>query len=180
MRMLILMLVLLPIISYGAEENDRSNEDFRSAAMLLGAELKSVLMTTIQKDGYIKAVDVCNHEAPEIASKITETTGLNVGRTSLRVRNPENSPTEEQKQVLREFETRWRTTQANPPETSYVDKEGNTVWMKAIVMQPQCVACHGANLAPALKKEILSRYPKDEAIDFQPGQLRGAFVVTSK
>lgn len=49
--------------------------------------------------------------------------------------------------------------------------------MRAIVMQPQCLRCHGATLAPEVSGSIRKNYPADEATGFEPGQLRGAVVV---
>ena len=52
--------------------------------------------------------------------------------------------------------------------------------MKAIVMQPQCAACHGSNIDPELEQAITEKYPNDKATGFDVGNIRGAFVVRSK
>jgi len=51
-------------------------------------------------------------------------------------------------------------------------------YMKAIPTGPQCVVCHGENVAPALAETIQRLYPDDQATGFAPGDLRGAFTVT--
>jgi hypothetical protein len=49
--------------------------------------------------------------------------------------------------------------------------------MKAIVMQPQCLACHGQDLAEPVSAAIEERYPEDQATGFVAGELRGAFLI---
>ena len=50
-------------------------------------------------------------------------------------------------------------------------------YMKAIPTGPQCVLCHGENIAPDLRETIQRLYPEDQATGFAPGELRGAFSV---
>ncbi|MBJ7266728.1 DUF3365 domain-containing protein [Idiomarina abyssalis] len=156
------------------------NKTYEIAAKKLQQRLGKVLMSTIQSEGHIAAIDVCNEQAPEIASTISEELDLVVSRTALKVRNQDNRPTTEQKRVLEDFEYLWKKSKGKPPSVTYTDSSEHEVWMKAIVMQPQCAACHGASVAPELKKAISERYPNDEATGFEIGEIRGAFVVRSK
>jgi excinuclease UvrABC ATPase subunit len=96
------------------------------------------------------------------------------------VRNPQNEPTKKQEQVLKEFERLWNKTKENVPTQRYTNEEGQTVWMKAIVMQPQCAACHGSSIEPELRKVITDKYPNDKATGFEVGKIRGAFLVRAK
>lgn len=156
-----------------------SEQDYQTAATQLQQRLGKVLMTTIQEQGHIAAIDVCNEQAPEIASAVSKELDLDVGRTALKVRNPDNKPNTAQQDVLKDFEERWQQSKASVPTETYVTDDGHTVWMKAIVMQPQCAACHGKSIKPELKQAINARYPNDEATGFDVGEIRGAFVVTS-
>jgi hypothetical protein len=55
-----------------------------------------------------------------------------------------------------------------------IDK--NTVgYAEPIYMQPLCVTCHGANLAPDLQKKLDELYPTDQATGYAAGDLRGIF-----
>ncbi|MGM0525100.1 MAG: Tll0287-like domain-containing protein [Pseudomonadota bacterium] len=157
-----------------------SEQGYQTAATQLQQRLGKVLMTTIKEQGHIAAIDVCNEQAPEIASAVSEELSLSVGRTALKVRNPDNKPNNAQQDVLKEFEERWQQSKASVPTETYVNDDGHTVWMKAIVMQPQCAACHGNSIEPELKQAISERYPNDKATGFDVGDIRGAFVVTSK
>ena len=50
-------------------------------------------------------------------------------------------------------------------------------YIEAIAIQPLCLACHGNVLAPDVAAHIKEEYPKDEAIGFGVGDLRGVFWV---
>jgi hypothetical protein len=43
-----------------------------------------------------------------------------------------------------------------------------------------CTACHGSTeqITPSVKAKLEQMYPNDKAVDYKPGDLRGAVVVT--
>ncbi|MDZ7785009.1 MAG: DUF3365 domain-containing protein [Halioglobus sp.] len=143
--------------------------------------LIAALKQALAEQGPSSGVQVCNLEAPQIASGLSEGR-FEVGRTALRVRNPNNSPDAWEESVLKEFDARMKAG-ADPAglevwKTGTV--HGNRVgrYMKAIPTGPQCVICHGETLAPQLAETIERLYPQDQATGFAPGELRGAFTVT--
>jgi hypothetical protein len=52
-------------------------------------------------------------------------------------------------------------------------------FMKAIPVQAVCVACHGKpeNIAEQVRVALSEHYPHDQAVDYQVGDLRGAFSI---
>lgn len=50
--------------------------------------------------------------------------------------------------------------------------------MRAIVIEPPCLACHGEALAAPVAAAIDALYPQDEARGYRAGELRGAFTIT--
>ncbi|WP_404397369.1 DUF3365 domain-containing protein [Idiomarina loihiensis] len=177
---LILKSFIIFIMAFSTSSSASDDETYQLAAKNLQQRLGKVLMGTIQNEGHVAAINVCNEQAPAIADAVSDELGVTVGRTALRVRNPGNEPNAEQERVLREFEQLWSQAKGKPPTASYVDDKGHNVWMKAIVMQPQCAACHGSSVEPELKQAINERYPNDQATGFEVGEIRGAFVVKSK
>lgn len=155
------------------------DEPYQQAAQQLQQRLGKVLMHTIKTEGHVAAIRVCNEQAPQIAQAVGSDLNLEVGRTALRVRNPKNAPTARQRDVLQQFVEQWQHTKNVVPTATYTNDQGQQVWVQAIVMQPQCAACHGSNIEPALKQAIVERYPEDAATNFEVGQIRGAFVVKS-
>lgn len=155
-------------------------QKYATAAQQLQQRLGKVLMTTIQNEGHIAAISVCNEQAPAISDAVSQDLNLHVGRTALRVRNSDNAPSARQEQVLKAFVAQWQRSSNDVPSKQYTDTDGKTVWMKAIVMQPQCAACHGSDIKPALKQAITARYPNDQATGFSIGDIRGAFVISER
>ena len=163
---------------------DSHIEDSRKASAQLGKNLKSTLIHTIQTDGVFEAIQVCNLEAQNISSKLSEELGLKVGRTSLKTRNPKNAPDNWEKNSLHEFAQKLeKGTHISELEKYELLKKDDQKWfryMKAIPMQEPCALCHGETIAPQIEDKIKSLYPQDQAIGFELGEIRGAFTVKIK
>lgn len=151
-------------------------EDSRALSQSLQQQLGAELMAAMKAEGPVYAIQVCNEKAPAIAQSISDDNVV-VSRTALRVRNPSNAATSEQKAVMEYFAVRLAKDPSNVPEVLFTDTEGKQQYMRAIVMQPQCAACHGHSVQPEVKQAILAKYPDDKAIGFNVGDLRGSFVV---
>ncbi|NKI33730.1 DUF3365 domain-containing protein [Wenzhouxiangella sp. XN79A] len=152
----------------------------RSSAGTLASRLQQELQAAIAEGGPVQGIETCRIRAPEIAEE-TSSERARVGRTALRVRNPDNAPDAWEAGVLQDFEQRIAAG-ASPAELETwieTDLDGRATgrWMKAIPTQPLCVTCHGETLAPELAEAIEAAYPADAATGFAPGDLRGAFTV---
>lgn len=152
----------------------------RAKSSQLGSQLIAALQEALAEQGPTGGLQVCNLEAPQIAKRLSGK-GFDVGRTALRVRNPNNAPDAWEASVLEGFDRRMEDG-ANPADLEVWKTEttnGKQVgrYMKAIPTGPQCVVCHGNNLAPQLAETIERLYPQDQATGFVPGELRGAFTV---
>jgi hypothetical protein len=161
-----------------AETPDRAAEG-REIAAAFGAELRAELQAAMAEAGPLAAIRVCNEDAPRIAAAAAERSGAEVGRTSSKVRNPANRPDAHQREVLAGFaESIAAGNLEPPPERLDTLEDGRVRFMSAIIMQPPCLACHGAELAPPVAAAIATLYPEDEARGYASGELRGAFTVT--
>ncbi len=160
---------------------DTRLEDSRQVAKQLGQQLKQILQQTIKQEGPVAALEVCQVQAPAIATDLSARNKLQVGRTALKVRNTNNSPSDWQANVLRDFEQRMAQGEdAKTLEYSVVAQTAKGKqfrYMKAIPTAPECLICHGSNLTEPLQKAIADLYPADQAVGFEAGELRGAFVV---
>ena len=127
------------------------------------------------------AVSVCNEKAPQITKQASLDAGWNIGRTSLKLRNPNNAPDEWETAVLQEFEKRKAAGELLKMMEYYevVEKDGKPYfrYMKAIPLSGVCVNCHGPRIKPQLSTKLYGLYPNDKARGFLPGDLRGAFTV---
>ena len=150
----------------------------RAVAMAFGGELKAALQAALGEGGPLAAIDVCHDQAPAIAARASQTRGAEVGRTALKVRNPGNSPDAHERARLEDFSARLAAQPGTVPESVDRLPDGRVRYMRAIVTEAVCLACHGATLAPEVAAAIDARYPRDEARGFAPGELRGAFTIT--
>jgi len=152
-------------------------EQAQAAAAELGKRLKSRLMATMGSEGPVAAIRVCSEEAPEIARQVSADAGITVSRTSLKVRNPDNTPDARERAVLELW--RKKVEDGTPPAAleAFASDGGDFLWMKPIVLEPACLMCHGSDVPEAVAEAIAKRYPQDRATGYSAGDLRGAFVV---
>lgn len=176
-----LLSVPLTVVAQEAQPAEASLGDLtveaRTKVKAFGKQLKQTLKQTLQSEGAISAVTVCNLEAPAIAESVS-TEGWKVSRTALKVRNPANRPELWEQEVLKTFETRLANG-TDPKTLEYADVVNKEFrYMKAIPTGAVCLACHGSEMNPQLQQHIKSLYPQDQATGFSVGELRGAFSLT--
>jgi hypothetical protein len=156
----------------------------REAASLLGQSLKSRLVSVMSTEGPEAAVNVCAKEAHSIADDISKRTGLEVGRTALRVRNVKSAPDDYERAQLKRFlaaAARGENAAAmEAVDVMLIDGAPYMRYMKPIIMDGPCVICHGEAIAPTLKATINAVYPDDKAVGFPIGEIRGAFTVVKR
>jgi len=146
----------------------------RAAGFL--SELRARLQAAMAESP-IKAISVCQDEAPEIAQRWSSD-GYWVRRSSLRVRNSGNAPTERDLTTMAHFSARVLAGEpASSIEEFEVYGEGQSRYARALVMEPACLICHGEKIAPAITTVLNQRYPDDRATGFDLGGLRGIVVV---
>lgn len=139
------------------------------AVLPLKKNLKQALVTGLE-DGPVAAVSACRVEAPRIA-EAQSLGAIDVGRSSRKLRNPGNAPKPWMQPFLDVYQN---DPERREPEVVLIDK--NTVgYVEPIFVQPLCVACHGAELAPDLEAKLEELYPDDQATGYVPGDLRGIF-----
>jgi len=180
---LILALLLTGMMSARAEDSSQQafDRDAQAAIKELATSLKSSLMAAMNDGGPAEAVSVCNLIAPSLAAEISKKYGLEIGRTSLKVRNPANEADAWETDVLQRFETRLASGEAIQKLTfkEKVDSESGSQWrmMKAIPTDKVCLSCHGKKIAEPIQARIEAHYPDDLATGFKLGDIRGAFTV---
>ena len=166
-----LVLVLLVFTSGMAEPQD--GETARGAELLapFKKNLKQALVAGMQK-GPVHAISVCKDEAPAIAESLS-TKGVQMGRTSHRLRNPENTAPH---WVNAALNTYLGEDQGPAPILVHLPKD-RLGYAEPIATAPLCLACHGKSLAPDVAAHIVEAYSEDQATGFEAGDLRGVFWV---
>jgi hypothetical protein len=135
-------------------------------------QLMGALMAGFAR-GPVEAVDSCHLQAPEIAAGLSGG-GVQLGRTSHRLRNPANAGPDWATEVLQGY---LEQSGGWTPKTVAL-AGGREGYVEPIVTQPLCLTCHGTSVAPEVLDAIAERYPEDQATGFETGDLRGVFWVS--
>jgi Protein of unknown function (DUF3365) len=177
--------VLFSLILISCSENKvEIREDqivgMRTTAMEFMKDLKGVLISQIQTNGVLKAVSVCSDTAQVLTNNFGIQKGVYIRRVSFKNRNGNNSPDDFEKKVLSKFELLHQNKELNS-ETEHTEivQEGEFKYLrylKPILVQAECLNCHGSenDILPEVKQLIAQEYPKDKAVGYLIGDLRGA------
>lgn len=144
----------------------------KAAAARLGAALKARLTVAMSEGGPEAGLEACSAEAISI-TKAASSPGIRVGRSSLRLRNPENAGAP---QWVRD----WLKAQGERPREGLAPVaelvEGTGRFLMPIGVEAPCVLCHGAvgELSPGVRSLLQEHYPEDAATGYKVGDLRGA------
>jgi hypothetical protein len=177
--------LVLPVVGtvQAADAVDPRIAGSREVVKAFGGQLLGDLQTAMKSGGPVEAIKVCNVSAPAIARTQAEQRGWKVGRTSLKVRNPNNAPDAWERKMLEDFVA--RRAQGEDPagmevaETVVTDGKPEFRYMKAIAIPAgaPCVTCHGKTIEPTVAAAIHELYPQDQATGFDTGDIRGAFTI---
>jgi hypothetical protein len=175
---------ILATTTLSAETAPNPNvEEAKGIVKEFATTLQGELQAAIKEGGPINAIAVCQDRAPAIAADLSERSGWEVGRTSLKTRNAaDNTPDAWERKVLADFDAR-RAAGEDVQPMAYAEvvetADGKTFrFMKAIPTAEVCLACHGTAITPDLATAIDERYPDDMARGYGLGDVRGAFSLT--
>jgi hypothetical protein len=175
-------LFLSPVIM--AEGMDTYKKEAVSVTQAFVKELGGAMMKEMKAGGPKAAVKVCTELAPQITARMSRENGWKVTRVGTRVRNPMlGIPDAWEQQVLAKFSDRAEKGESfeKMAHAEIVEEPGGKYFrfMKAIGVQPQCLACHGDSekIDPEVKALLDERYPHDKARGYKVGDLRGAVSI---
>ena len=176
------LITALGIMPAVASDYGPAVEDSRATVREFMQTLKQELQTGMQAGGPVNAINVCNLSAPGIANTYSVRKGWIVSRTSLKIRNPDNTPDAWERAVLESFEQRKRAGE-NPATMEFheVVKTNGMLelrYMKAIPTAKLCLACHGEQVDSTVTTRLEKLYPHDKALGYKAGDIRGAFTIT--
>jgi hypothetical protein len=157
------------------------SEQLRNEAASLIPPFQQQLLGTVKQamtdGGPVQAVEACQSLAPSIAEQHSQAP-WKVGRTALKLRNPDNAPDAWERSVLEQFAQR---AAAGEPIQEIRHAEvvhGQYRYMQAIGTAEACLGCHGEKVKPELLSLLDQHYPQDQARGFREGDLRGAFTLS--
>lgn len=167
-----------------AEDISKYVEESRAVVMPFAKQLGEANQKAVKEGGPASAIAVCKDIAPSMSGEISRKNGWKLTRVSLKVRNPLlGTPDAWEQKNLHDFEA--RLAKGEKPETIETaeivqEPAGKSFrFMKAIVLQQGCVACHGSSeqISAEVKARLAADYPHDLATGYAPGQIRGAISI---
>lgn len=143
--------------------------------------LSQKLMEAIETGGIPHAISFCHANANPLTDSLSERSGARIRRVAVQYRNPANAPDKQERALFEIFAAqKARGRDLKTADTAVVLAPGKVLFAKPILLQPQCVLCHG-NIGETMTeenyREIQQRYPGDQAIGFSPGDLRGMWAI---
>jgi hypothetical protein len=131
----------------------------------------SELTRELTERGPAGAIQVCHMSATTLIHRIGREEGIAAGRTSARLRTPSNAPRPWAAAIV----ARYADSKAAGIDGFAVDLGTRVGVLRPIAYRPVCSPCHGLEeqLTPRVRAELKDRYPKDRAIGFKDGDLRG-------
>jgi len=152
-----------------------------SAAVALSRALMSRVQAALQEGGPAYAIEFCSERALAITAAVQDSLpgGLELKRTSTRVRNPANAPDSLEQAALAHFHSELDAGRPLPP-YHLQQTEAGWRYYKPIVVADFCTACHGPreSLDPAVRQVLAQRYPNDQATGYSAGDFRGVIRVS--
>ena len=156
----------------------------RATAAELVQALGAALKKEMAEGGAAAAIGVCRELAPKLAGELSRKTGGKVSRVSLRLRNPLLGQADAwEQEMLLSFDKRsaaGETADKLEISETVIEPSGRYFrYMKALQVQPLCLACHGeaSSLAETVKNRLAQDYPHDRATGYALGQIRGAVSI---
>jgi hypothetical protein len=165
------------------EVSENQLAGMRTTATDFMKELKGVLIEQIQTGGVLQAVSVCSDTAQILTNEFGLSKGLFIRRVSLKNRNTNNYPDDFEKGVLNRFQLLHQnnelTSETEYAEITTEDDIKYLRYLKPIVIQAECLNCHGneSDMMPEVNKLITQKYPDDKAKGYKTGDLRGAVSI---
>ena len=171
-------LLLIAVLTCTATDAATPWQDEAAAQIPPFAEqLLGTVRQAIADGGPTAAVQACQALAPQIASEHSQH-AWQMGRTSLKVRNPDNAPDAWERTVLERFASAAKAGTPIKELRHGEEVDGQYRYMQAIAVGEPCLVCHGTTIKVEVQEAIDQYYPQDQARGYQLGELRGAFTLT--
>ncbi|MHC4930883.1 MAG: Tll0287-like domain-containing protein [Planctomycetota bacterium] len=150
------------------------------ATQALTAALLKRLNAALSEGPPEHAIDVCGGVAQEISADVRKEQGVEVRRTSLKIRNPENRPDEYEAAWLERAKGGEKIPGEGVSEVLDLPGGGKELrYVRPIGVAVYCTKCHGpqSELTAKVKAILKERYPDDQATGYRVGDLRGIYSV---
>lgn len=176
-RLLAITLLGATLAAHAESPTTALEKEARELIKAFAGELKPALQSAMQQGGPAEAVKVCSEKAPAIATRLSEESGWQVKRVSLKPRNPDAAPDAFEEKQLKGFNLRRKNGESPANINTGQMTDNGYRYMQAQGVEPLCLSCHGKQIDPATQKALEAAYPGDKATGYSLGEIRGAFSL---
>ena len=129
----------------------------------------------LARGGPGSAIKSCHVDVTGVIDRLERGEGIRAGRTSDRLRNPTNAPLPWAEALV----TANAARRAREVDGFAVDLGAKLGVLRPIAQQAICAGCHGPadRIGANVRQVLAERYPKDRAVGFSEGDIRGWFWV---
>ncbi len=166
------------------EEVENYTEQGKEIVQASFKKLSSQLKTAMIAGGVQNAIGFCNATALAITDSLSTEHNAIIKRTSLKLRNLQNSPDSLEAKMLDMYQIMSRMR--NPIMVPKIIVKSNSeiqFYAPIMIANETCLKCHGV-IGETMKADdydiIKQYYPNDKAVDYKIGQFRGMWSVTLK
>jgi hypothetical protein len=192
MRFYITSLALLTILVFSKCKDGKSSgtltqvdrteylEKGQALASATFLELSERLQAAMREGGIKGALQYCNIVALPLVDSLSKANNATIRRTSLKLRNPLNTPADWELTALQNYE---KKASAREELSSAILPLGehSVAFIAPIKMLPLCLKCHGQpgkDITSTDADLIKTLYPGDQATGYHTGDLRGMWSIT--
>lgn len=166
------------------ELSEKEQKDYLQKGQTLAqqsfAALSGRLMSAIEAGGVPHAIEYCHTAALPLVDSLSRANKASIRRTSLKVRNPQDTPQDWEKAILQGYQQELAAGKRPTSVVKALDKK-HIAFATPIYMAQPCLKCHG-KLGETLNEQhyttIKKLYPSDQAIGYVEGDLRGMWSIT--
>lgn len=185
MKSLLLILLVCEAILANVTVKDSIIQEATAVYHKFHEMMSKNVKSKISQEGIYKAAEFCANESYKKIEEFNTTLAHNVSikRVSLKNRNPNSYPQDDEKKILEAFDLIEKSDAYLPSEIVQMNEQGDyKIYFPSTMSSKSCKSCHGAK--KGVNEEVYelfkSKYPNDKAFDFVSGQVRGAVVITVK
>lgn len=186
MKISALSFALIALLFSCSESSNNSNSDITSIDYKhIGDSISNIAQSELLKNvsfqmkngGPVHTIGFCNLNANKIMDSISEANNVSISRISAKARNPINSATHTEMDILDYLDEAKENSMMK-------ETEEGVIFYKAIRLgMPACLKCHGnidSDISPETLSILNEKYPTDKAVNYALGDFRGAWKIIFK
>ncbi|RAR49009.1 c-type heme family protein [Flavobacterium lacus] len=136
------------------------------------------LMEAIQQKGTMEALTFCNIQAIPLTDSMSTQFNATIKRVSDKNRNPNNKANAEELHYIAQFKKDLVDKKDIKP--IVLEKGDNIQFYYPIETNTLCLQCHGKQIKPEVRRQILKLYPRDLAVGYDENEVRGIWSISFK